>query len=1242
MGRLFNKLLGRGKTANAEAASTAERTVVSGTDATPLPPEPDLYSTKGSIGIKVVAEPSNADLDIVFVHGLTGNREATWTHENGVFWPTLLAQDINTARIMIFGYDADIVNIFGMAGGNNLRNHGKSLAFKVSDRRSNCRDRPIFFIAHSLGGLVCAQALLHCREGDKRLEKVFQSTRGIIFMGTPHAGADLAELGYRLAKALNYLRKTNSAILRPLRQDSDELTAVQQQFQQLASNHRDNLNIFCFFEEKAVVGVDVIVPERSATLSQYSNQSIAANHMDMTKFSGTNDDGYQSVLGQIRITIEEMNSSDTSCGDLKIHPDDEKRKKCHKIFSAPDYQRYKDRNKYPVEGTCQWFLRHPNYTGWRDSDSSSILWVSADPGCGKSVLSKLLVDKELPATKSRSTCYFFFKDDNDGQKAATSALCALLHQIFAQKPELLGHAVEVFDQNEEERLKTSVDLLWQVLITAAEDTRAGEIVCILDALDECRHSELGHLLEKLCSFYDERSRTSSGMALKFLVTSRPLQHIEAGFKDLSRKIPAIRLAGEEHTTEILYETGLVIEHEIEEIQQEFPMNSITVGILRDEFTKVENRTYLWLMLIFDLIRQDLQSVMTSTEREKLFHTIPKSVDTAYTAILNKSTNKDRARKLLNIVCAATEPLSLKEITTALLIQENNEKYDDLEMPPDGFSKTYIRNLCGLFVSVIDGRVFLLHQTAKEFLMANGHCNQSALGLPRDEIWKNSVTTQDSSFLLASVCMWFLQLQEFKGSSIKQEDIDQLVSKYEFLEYSAMNWAVHFRAAMVPDGDPLLDLAFNFCDVQVDRHLTFKLMIEHDHPRYNEVYSFKSLHVASYLGLENVVGQLLATPGIEVNKADDHGRTPLYWAAREGYEEVVGKLLAAPGVEVNKADDDGYTPLWWAAYKWHKEVIGQLLAAPGIEVNNADDHGRTPLYWAACEGYEEVVGKLLAAPGVEVNKADDDGYTPLWWAAYKGHKEVIGQLLAAPGIDVNKADDEGRTPLWRAVEKGQKEVVGQLLAAPSIEVNKADNDGRTPLCWAGGEGHKEIVGKLLAAPRIDVNKADDEGCTPLWYAVAEGHEVVGQLLATPGVEVNKADDDGYTPLWWAAYKGHKEVIGQLLAAPGIEVNKADNKECTPLCCAVAEGHKEVVGQLLAATSIEVNKADNDGCMPLWWAAYKGHEEAVGQLLATPGIDVNAADKYGNTPLSVARDGGHEGIVTLLESRLLVAAKSLEKT
>jgi hypothetical protein len=86
-----------------------------------------------------------------------------------------------------------------MAGGNNLRDYRKNLAFAVSDQQRDCRERPVIFIAYSLGGLVCKQALLICGEGEKNLKKVFQSIQGIIFMGTSYYSTDLADVRHKLA-----------------------------------------------------------------------------------------------------------------------------------------------------------------------------------------------------------------------------------------------------------------------------------------------------------------------------------------------------------------------------------------------------------------------------------------------------------------------------------------------------------------------------------------------------------------------------------------------------------------------------------------------------------------------------------------------------------------------------------------------------------------------------------------------------------------------------------------------------------------------------------------------------------------------------------------------------------------------------------------------------------------------------------------------------------------------------------
>ncbi|TVY19242.1 Vegetative incompatibility protein HET-E-1 [Lachnellula arida] len=863
MSRIVGKVFGRSGKDNAKEArktepqttTARERIAPEATSSVALQEQKlDLYSTVGYEGIKVVAEPTDAELDIVFVHGLTGNRDTTWTHKNGVFWPQLLAEDIKAVRIMTFGYDANPVKLWGAVNGSNLRNHGKALASAVSDLRREFRQRPLLFIAHSLGGLVCEQALLYCREGaEPNLKKLFQSTRGVIFMGTPHAGSHLADWGYRLAKFLNVIRGTNSALLDPLRQKSNFLRAVQEQFQQLLLQPDVDIKIHCFFEEKDVLGVGRIVPEHSAVLNQYPNHGIAANHMDMTKFSGDNDSEYAKVLGRLRDNIDLINSPNPSKriklsevpgaaeyeiganqrvsntgsgigmigqqnvqGGFHMHASNQTDpgNKCHQLFRTSEYEQYKDRNPDPVEGTCKWFLQHSNYTRWKNHPMSSLLWVSADPGYGKSVLSKLLVDKELQTAQSPTTCFFFFKDDNEKQKTATNALCAILHQLFSQKPELLKYAIEIYDQNGCDLIK-DVNVLWR-LLAASADPHAGEIICVLDALDECRKSEFRILIRNLCLFYDQCSRSSDHTSLKFLVTSRPLEYIENEFSDITHELPTIRLPGEEDTDQIRSEIDLVIQYELGKIQRKHHLGPETIRILQDKLTNVEHRTYLWLKLVIELL--DSSQSITRQGRDKIFGTIPPTVNAAYTAILNRSTDKKQAWKLLNIVCAAVEPLSVNELSIAMLIRESDRSYTDLEIYSTEFSKRWIRNLCGLFVSVIDGRVYLLHQTAKEFLLEPDNSLQSTPNIIFDGKWTHSISIPGSNFVLAQSCMWYLHLDELDGRvcTPDQEAVNNLKSQFPFLAYSAYNWGNHYQATLIPEENNLHNIAFQLSDVSAGR------------------------------------------------------------------------------------------------------------------------------------------------------------------------------------------------------------------------------------------------------------------------------------------------------------------------------------------------------------------------------------------------------------------------------------------
>jgi hypothetical protein len=78
----------------------------------------------------------------------------------------------------------------------------------------------------------------------------------------------------------------------------------------------------------------------------------------------------------------------------------EKQRACLQLFrltkSTEDatYEWYKDRVDDRVEGTCMWFLEHEQFQEWLKLDSGPLL-VSADPGCGKSVLAKYLIGNHL-------------------------------------------------------------------------------------------------------------------------------------------------------------------------------------------------------------------------------------------------------------------------------------------------------------------------------------------------------------------------------------------------------------------------------------------------------------------------------------------------------------------------------------------------------------------------------------------------------------------------------------------------------------------------------------------------------------------------------------------------------------------------------------------------------------------------------------------------------------------------------
>ncbi|KAH7008753.1 Alpha/Beta hydrolase protein [Ilyonectria destructans] len=265
---------------------------------TPVPSFPD--------GVEVLHDCRDATIDICFVHGLSGNRVSTWTaNRQPKPWPeTLLPLKLSRARILTYGYDAYIVRK-PVASTNGLIDHATNLLNDLATDRacSNASSRPLVFVAHSLGGLVCKEAVLLSRNNpEPHLRGIFDCTKGIVFLGTPHRGSWMADWARIPASALGIVKSTNKSLLKILETDDKYLQSIQDRFWSMVREQQKagrDLEVTCFFEELPLSGVGKVVSKDSATLESYNAISIHANHSNMAKFSSVDDNGFKRLLGEL-------------------------------------------------------------------------------------------------------------------------------------------------------------------------------------------------------------------------------------------------------------------------------------------------------------------------------------------------------------------------------------------------------------------------------------------------------------------------------------------------------------------------------------------------------------------------------------------------------------------------------------------------------------------------------------------------------------------------------------------------------------------------------------------------------------------------------------------------------------------------------------------------------------------------------------------------------------------------------
>ncbi|CAH0021695.1 unnamed protein product [Clonostachys rhizophaga] len=471
-------------------------------------------------GISVAYEPENAEpiVDLVFVHELHGHQYKSWTkstekrkpsspaatgkaslnadkdgRENlirralarlgrsssttspetasqpglseaddtknaleALFWPAdLLPLECPNSRVLMYGYDSKITKYTsGATNKSSLLSHSKDLLFSLA--RHGVHNRPLIFVAHSLGGIVVKEMLgRSSSSAEDDLRNIVESTAAIVFLGTPHRGSpEFAAIGESLRSIVSSLgMETTPANPDALGLKTTDLERAQEAFSTIWNN-------------LSMTGIKLgplrnkVVPDHSSLIGDVRErvETLQANHKDMSRYSGLEDPNYRKVGGELGFLYRSLVNVNPQ-PPIRAGPSTKRKKSRSRssdyekfiplkhstldsLWSPAMHSRYQD-IAYPADTTCSWLFNHQLYQDWysenSDRNQSGLLWLKGKPGTGKSVIMKEAFRQAVrdQKTSNHLTAAFFFGSRRTELPDSESILFrSLLHQLLVKSDKL--------------------------------------------------------------------------------------------------------------------------------------------------------------------------------------------------------------------------------------------------------------------------------------------------------------------------------------------------------------------------------------------------------------------------------------------------------------------------------------------------------------------------------------------------------------------------------------------------------------------------------------------------------------------------------------------------------------------------------------------------------------------------------------------------------------------------------------
>lgn len=206
------------------------------------------------------------------------------------------------------------------------------------------------------------------------------------------------------------------------------------------------------------------------------------------------------TVGQMSLEVTEMKNlmlgMNESRNEAKAEQDKGHQKVKQVLRPSVTAQDWYDRiSKSRVPGTGDWIRGEDFFLAWIEKNIP-VLWVSGNPGAGKSYLSSNIISflrdqhpQGVQHPSHVSVGYFFFKDDNPKTRSFHQALCDMAYQISQNDPIYEKHVAAYCDSSEDiETIQSAWRTLFVNFFLKKKDVDSS-VYLIIDGVDEAFEAE---------------------------------------------------------------------------------------------------------------------------------------------------------------------------------------------------------------------------------------------------------------------------------------------------------------------------------------------------------------------------------------------------------------------------------------------------------------------------------------------------------------------------------------------------------------------------------------------------------------------------------------------------------------------------------------------------------------------------------------------------------------------------------